>query len=279
TPPLPKLHTTSTPAPGVLLLQFNRPPVHAFNDDMWTELAHIVRHASADPDIRVLVLSSTSDAAFTAGLDLKSQAALAAPAPDPARKALALHAHLSAFQSAVSSLSACRQPVICALHGIALGLAIDIAAACDIRLCASDTSFGVFEVNVGLAADIGTLQRFPKITGNDSKVRELALMGRPFGPKEAEEMGFVSEIVDGGRAQVVAVAIEKAKVIASRSPIAVISTKHILNHARDHTVEQGLQYVAAWNMSMLQSSDTAKAMAATRNKEPVTFSGFSDAKL
>lgn len=170
---------------------------------MWTELAHIVRHASADPAIRVLVLSSTSDAAFTAGLDLNSQSLLAAPAADPARKALALHAHLRAFQAAVSSLSACRQPVICALHGFALGLAIDIAAACDIRLCASDTQFGVSEVNVGLAADIGSLQRLPKVTGNDSKVRELALTGRAFGPREAEQMGFVSEVVDGGRAQVV----------------------------------------------------------------------------
>ncbi|KAE8538750.1 hypothetical protein D1P53_005113 [Cryptococcus gattii VGV] len=244
---MPPLHTTSHPAPGVLLLQFNRPPVNAFNDDMWTQLGHILHHTSSDPDIRAVVLSSTSDTAFTAGLDLKSQAILT-PTADPARKALALHSHLLSFQSAISSLSACRQPVICALHGFALGLAIDIAAACDIRLCASDTKFAISEVNVGLAADIGTLQRLPKVTGNDSKVRELALTGRDFGAKEAEEIGFVSEVVNGGRAQVVAAAIEKAKVIASKSPIAVISTKHILNHARDHTVEQGLQYVAAWNM-------------------------------
>ncbi|KIR75700.1 delta(3,5)-Delta(2,4)-dienoyl-CoA isomerase [Cryptococcus deuterogattii CA1014] len=267
---MPPLHTTSQPAPGVLLLQFN---------SMWTQLAHIVHRTSADPDIRAVVLSSTSDTAFTAGLDLKSQSILTRTA-DPARQALTLHSHLLSFQSAISSLSACRQPVICALHGFALGLAIDIAAACDIRLCASDTKFAIAEVNVGLAADIGTLQRLPKVTGNDSKVRELALMGRDFGAREAEEIGFVSEVVNGGRAQVVAAAIEKAKVIASKSPIAVISTKHILNHARDHTVsasesvEQGLQYVAAWNMQ-----DTAKAMSATLNKEPATFPGFSDAKL
>ena len=128
---------------------------------------------------------------------------MAHPELDPARKALALRQHLLEFQAAVSSLSACRQPIIVALHGISLGLAIDLASACDIRLAASNAVFGIQEVNVGLAADIGTLQRFPKIVGNDSMARELAMTGRKFDAAEAKEIGFISKVVSGGRGEVV----------------------------------------------------------------------------
>nr|ODN91011.1 delta(3,5)-Delta(2,4)-dienoyl-CoA isomerase [Cryptococcus depauperatus CBS 7855] len=239
-----KFHRASEPSPGVLLLELN---------SMWRELQVIVQLISATPSVRAVVLSSSIEKAFTAGLDLADTGGLTTSSSDPARKAFELHSHIIGFQAAISSLAQCRQPIICALFGASVGLAIDIASACDIRLCSSNTTFGIFEVNIGLAADIGTLQRFPKIVGNDSKVRELALMGRPFSAVEAEELGFVSEVVQGGREQVIARAIEKARVIASKSPVAVIGTKHILNHARDHSIEDGLQYVAAWNMSMLQS--------------------------
>jgi delta(3,5)-delta(2,4)-dienoyl-CoA isomerase len=111
------------------------------------------------------------------------------------------------------------------------------------------------EVNVGLAADIGTLQRFPKVTGNDSKSRELALTGRKFGAVEAKEMGFVSEVIEGGRREVVgrssltrdevqqtrlrriAKALEMGRVIAEKSPVAVVSTKHLMNRESRLTVE------------------------------------------
>ncbi|WVN90821.1 uncharacterized protein L203_106064 [Cryptococcus depauperatus CBS 7841] len=270
-----KFHRASEPSPGVLLLELNRPPVNVFSEAMWRELQVIVQLISATPSVRVVVLSSSIEKAFTAGLDLADTGGLTTSSSDPARKAFELHSHIIGFQAAISSLARCRQPIICALFGASVGLAIDIASACDIRLCSSNTTFGIFEVNVGLAADIGTLQRFPKIVGNDSKVRELALMGRPFSAVEAEELGFVSEVVQGGRDQVIARAIEKAKVIASKSPVAVIGTKHILNHARDHSIEDGLQYVAAWNMSMLQSDDTTKAMEATFKKQQTHFLPFS----
>ncbi|WVO18569.1 hypothetical protein L204_106288 [Cryptococcus depauperatus] len=270
-----KFHRASEPSPGVLLLELNRPPVNVFNEAMWRELQVIVQLISATPSVRAVVLSSSIEKAFTAGLDLADTGGLTTSSSDPARKAFELHSHIIGFQAAISSLAQCRQPIICALFGASVGLAIDIASACDIRLCSSNTTFGIFEVNIGLAADIGTLQRFPKIVGNDSKVRELALMGRPFSAVEAEELGFVSEVVQGGREQVIARAIEKARVIASKSPVAVIGTKHILNHARDHSIEDGLQYVAAWNMSMLQSDDTTKAMEATFKKQQTHFLPFS----
>ncbi|KAK8858549.1 hypothetical protein IAR55_002778 [Kwoniella newhampshirensis] len=250
---------------------------------MWMELRTIVERISSSPEVRVVVLSSTNEKTFTAGLDLTAQSELNdTNALDPARKAFKLRDHVLEFQAAISSLSHCRQPVIAALFGSAVGLAIDIASACDIRLAASNSVFGIFEVNVGLAADIGTLQRFPKITGNDSKVRELALTGRKFLAGEAKDIGFISEVVRGGRAEVIDAALEMAKVIAVKSPVAVVGTKHLLNHSRDHTVDEGLAYTAAWNMAMLQSMDTASAMKAVLTKQNPKFaplSGGPKAKL
>ncbi|ODN81746.1 hypothetical protein L202_02135 [Cryptococcus amylolentus CBS 6039] len=273
-------HRASEPSTGVLLLQFNRPPVNAFHDALWQEMHRIVDEVSNDPDVRCIVLSSALENAFTAGLDVtKSELSSGKTFLDPARRATSLRAHLLKFQAAITSLSRARQPVVCALFGSSVGLAIDIASACDIRVCASNVKFGIFEVNVGLAADIGTLQRFPKIVGNDSKARELAMTGRPFGAKEAEEIGFVSEVAQGGRKEVIELALQKAKMIASRSPIAVIGTKEVMNHSRDHSVDDGLQYVAAWNMAMLQSEDTPKAMGSALKRTPVTFDPIAKAKL
>ncbi|WRT67750.1 uncharacterized protein IL334_004722 [Kwoniella shivajii] len=243
---------------------------------MWKELCVIMDRISASPDVNVIVLSSAVENIFTAGLDLNAQNELNGPAIDPARKAIQLREHILEFQNAISSLERCRQPVICALYGVSVGLAIDIASACDIRIASDKTTFGIFEVNVGLAADIGTLQRFPKIIGNDSKARELALTGRKFNSSEAKEIGFVSEIVQGGRKDVINAAVDMAKAIASKSPIAVMSTKHLLNHARDHSVEEGLKYTATWNASMLQSTDTVLAMKAVMAKQVPKFAPLSE---
>lgn len=97
-----------------------------------------------------------------------------------------------------------------------------MASACDIRLASSDVRFAIKEVDVGLAADIGTLQRGPKVTGNASLFRELALTGRDFGAEEAMRLGFLSRVVQGGKEEVLKEALEVAKIIASKSPVAVI---------------------------------------------------------
>ncbi|WVF69211.1 hypothetical protein IAT40_003987 [Kwoniella sp. CBS 6097] len=242
---------------------------------MWKELRAIVHSISSDPDIRAVVLSSALEKTFTAGLDLNAQVELNEPDLDPARKALQLRDHVLDFQDAISSIAQCQQPIICAMYGSSVGLAVDIASACDIRLAADNTAFGIFEVNVGLAADIGTLQRFPKIVGNDSLARELALTGRRFDAKEALDIGFISQVVPGGRKGVVDAAVEIAKTIASKSPIAVMSTKHLMNHARDHSVEEGLRYTAIWNASMLQSTDTTAAMKGVMEKRAPQFAPLS----
>ncbi|BEI86390.1 hypothetical protein CcaverHIS002_0606770 [Cutaneotrichosporon cavernicola] len=268
----------TSPVDNVLLLEMNRGPVNAFHDAFWEEMHATLDRVSMDADVRVIVLASALEKIFTAGLDLKATHIGKGQALDAARQAFDTYNHISRFQAAISALEKCRQPVICAINGIAVGLAIDIASACDIRLCAEDATMGILEVKVGLAADIGTLQRFPKIVGNGSMARELALTGRKFYAAEAKEIGFVSRVVPGGRKGVLDAAIKLAAEIAPNSPVAVVSTKHIMNHARDHGVDAGLAYQAAWNMGMLQTKDTQVAMKAQLAKTTPRFPNL-DAKL
>ncbi|CAE6444496.1 unnamed protein product [Rhizoctonia solani] len=257
---------------SVLLVELNRGPVNAFNQPLWEELGSTFDKISRDGTIRAVVLSSTNPKIFTAGLDLSDTGSLANQDNlDPARQAVKLRDHILHFQSCISAIERCAQPVIAAVNGIAYGLAIDIMCACDVRYSSSKARFSIKEVDVGLAADIGTLSRLPKITGNESLLRELAFSAREFGPAEATQLGMISRVVEGGRDEVIDAALELAKAIAVKSPVAVVGTKRFLLHARDHSVEQSLEYQATWNMAMLQSSDTVEAFKAFATKQPPRF--------
>jgi len=129
--------------------------------------------------------------------------------------------------------------VICVLHGISLGIAIDISSACDIRLAAADARMSIKEVDVGLAADVGTLQRFPRVVGNESWTKELAYTGRFFSAQEALDRGFVSAVFKT-KEEAVEKGYSIAKDIAGKSPIAVQGTKHLLDYSRDHTIREGM---------------------------------------
>jgi len=270
-----RLIKTSYPSEGVILVSLSKPPVNSFDEPLWQELGDIIDKISRDGEIRAIVLSSSLPGRFSVGLDLKAAAeslisSNATNRMDPARQAIYLRDHIIRFQAAVSSLERCAQPVIAALHGIAFGLAIDISAACDIRYAATDTQFCIKEVDVGITADIGSLARLPKITGNESLLRELAFTARPFNAEEARKLGLVSKVVPGSKDEVLAEALKLAKKIASKSPIATVGTKHILVHSRDHSVSQNLEYVASWNQVMLQGDDVKDSITSfTSKKVPV----------
>ncbi|SPO29104.1 related to delta3,5-delta2,4-dienoyl-coa isomerase precursor [Ustilago trichophora] len=270
--PAAKYHTLTLAADRVLLLSFNRPPVNSWIDAKWQELAQILRTVRDDPNVAAIVVAGEGRC-FTAGLDINEPSLPEAyiEAPDAARKALAMRAHVRDFQQAISWFEHVEKPVIAAVHGVAFGLAIDILSACDIRYSTHDARFSIKEVDVGLAADIGTLQRFPKIVGNDSLARELCYTARDFGATEARQIGFLSKIVQGGRDQVVAAAVETASIIASKAPVAVRGTKIYLLHSRDHSVEEGLKYTQALNSALLQSEDMPVAMLATMQKQVPKF--------
>ncbi|PCH33020.1 ClpP/crotonase [Wolfiporia cocos MD-104 SS10] len=256
----------SLPEPHAALVELNRKPVNAFSQEFWTELGHTFDKIGREPSIRVVVLASALPKAFTAGIDLSALATLDTYEKEPDKNALQQRDFLAAFQRSISSIERCPYPVIAAVHGVAYGLAVDIIAACDVRYAASNASFSIKEVDIGLAADIGTLARLPKLAGNLSLVHELAYTARAFGPAEALQMGMVSRVVEGGRNEVVHAALSTAKEIAQKSPIAVLGTKHLLLHARDHSVQENLDYTTVWNGVMLQTADIKESLAAVKAK-------------
>ena len=134
-----------------------------------------------------------------------------------------------------------------------------MATACDIRYCTKDVKFSVKEVDLGLAADLGTLQRLPKVCGNQSLVREICLTARSFDAYEALNLGLVSKVFED-RHDLDSALRSIAQSIALKSPIAIMSTKQALNHARDHTVSEGLEFIANWNAGMLQSQDVVQSV-------------------
>jgi delta(3,5)-delta(2,4)-dienoyl-CoA isomerase len=190
------------PAEYVAQVEINRPEkLNAFVEIMWQNLSQILTRLSHSPSVRTILLTSAGPRAFTAGLDVQaaSQGTLSSTSSsaDPARTANHLRQHILSFQSCITSLEACQKPVICVLHGISYGLAIDMSCACDIRIAAHDTRFSVKEVDIGIAADVGTLSRLPKAVGNASWVKDVCLSARVFGAEEALRVGFVSAVYEG----------------------------------------------------------------------------------
>lgn len=160
------------------------------------------------------------------------------------------------------------------MHGIAIGLAIDISCCADIRVCAKDARFAVKEVDIGLAADIGTLARLPKAVGSQSWVKDVCLTARGFDAAEALAVGFVSQVHES-KAAALAAAVKTAGFIASKSPVAVQGTKELLNHSRDHTVEDSMyspchRMVFALGTDELQISGT-RASGMPRPSRPTMW--------
>jgi delta(3,5)-delta(2,4)-dienoyl-CoA isomerase len=174
--------------------------------------------------------------------------------PDYARRVYVKRKVIQSFQHATAAPERCAFPVIAAVHGPVIGMGCDIISACDVRYAASNATFCIKvssirwslgarhlthtykqEVDVGLAADVGTLAHLPKITSNNSLARELAYTARSFSAVEAYKLGFVSKVVDGGQEEVVKAALELANSIAKKSPVAVAGTKRLLLHSRDHS--------------------------------------------
>jgi delta(3,5)-delta(2,4)-dienoyl-CoA isomerase len=240
---------------------------------MWLEMRQVFNQLSEDPSVRAIVLSGAGEKAFTAGLDVKAaQGGILSSDSnlDPARKAVHLRRHVLEFQDCITAVERCEKPVIVAMHGFSLGLAIDLSTAADIRLCSKDVRFAVKEVDIGLAADIGTLSRLPKVVGNFGWVKEVALSARIFGAEEALRVGFVNSVHEN-RAATIAAALKLATLIASKSPVAVQGTKEILNWSRDHSVQDGLRYTGVWNSAALQTGDVSAALLSGLQKRTPTF--------
>ena len=160
--------------------------------------------------------------------------------------------------------------VICVLHGISYGIAIDISSCADVRICSADVKLSVKEVDIGIAADLGTLSRLPKIVGSLSWVKDVCLSARPFSAEEALNVGFVSGVFDT-KEMALENALKRGEFLAEKSPVAVQSTKEILNHAKDHAVAESLRHTGIWNAASIQTKDVSEAIDSWKQKRRSTF--------
>ena len=249
-------------AGGVVTVTLNRPTKsNAMNGAMWRELRTTFDAIAASSSARVVVLCGAGRN-FTSGLDLLDHQELAAGAvagADVSRTAWRLRGLIEAYQASLTAITACPKPVIAAIHGACIGGGVDMVCAADVRLASIDATFCVKEVQIGMAADVGTLQRFPRLIGNDSLVRELCLTGRNWPAEEAARAGFLSSVHLDGAATLAAAQAMAAR-IAALSPLAVQGTKVCLNYSRDHSVADGLAHAALWNAAMLQGGDVGLAV-------------------
>jgi len=218
---------------------------------------------------------------FCAGMDLSafSNGVDNIPAgkkPDHARIGEAVYRVAKELQGYISSLEKIRVPVIAAIQGGCIGGAVDLVTACDIRLASKDAFFCIQEINIGMAADVGTLQRLPKIIP-DSKMREMAYTGRRMYADEAKETGLVSDTYES-QEEMLAAANELARVIASKSPVAIYGLKAVMNYSRDHSVSEGLEYNALWSGAMLSQKDMTEAITANMEKRDASFNDLVEVK-
>ncbi|XP_053177520.1 delta(3,5)-Delta(2,4)-dienoyl-CoA isomerase, mitochondrial isoform X2 [Scomber japonicus] len=275
TPPYTTL-AISHPAESVTHVELYRPEKrNAMNKAFWSEMVECFNEIAEDPDCRVVVVSGAGKT-FTAGIDLMDMAGdiLQPQGDDTARVSWNLRKTIARYQETFSVIEKCPKPVVVAVHGACVGGGVDLITACDIRLCTQDAWFQVKEVDIGLAADVGTLQRLPKVIGSRSLVNELALTARKMYADEAKSSGLVSRVFADKEA-LMAGALEMAGEIAGRSPVAVQGTKINLIYSRDHSVAEGLDYMATWNMSMLQTQDVMKSAQASMEKQSPKTIAFS----
>lgn len=245
------------------------------NRAFWSEMVECFNKIAQDSECRAVVISGAGKM-FTSGIDLMDVGSdlLQPKGDDPARISWYLRDLIRRYQETFSVIEKCPKPVIAAIHGGCIGGGVDLVTACDIRYCAQDAFFQVKEVDIGLAADVGTLQRLPKVIGNQSLVNELAFTARKMMADEALSSGLVSRVFPDKEVMLDA-AFALAAEICSKSPVAVQSSKVNLVYSRDHTVAESLDYMATWNMSMLQTQDIMKSVQAAMEKKDLKSVAFS----
>ena len=229
----------------------------------------------ADRGVRAVVVAAKGPH-FSVGLDLHALAGIGAggagePEPSPAELARRTHGEVLRLQAAISAAADCPKPVVAAVHGYCIGGGVDLASACDIRVCAADAVFSVRETRMAMVADIGSLARLPLVM-TMGHVAELVYTGADIDADRAERIGLVNHVFPDARAAL-AGARELASEIARNSPLAVEGAKAVLSQAHRAAVDASQRYVAAWNAGQLRSHDLTEAVTAFFEKRAPRFEG------
>jgi enoyl-CoA hydratase len=244
--------------------------LNAMAPAFWTEFPAIVESLGDDDSVRVIVVAAKG-AAFTAGIDVKAFAPMFAGGTEDVATRRQLYRKIKDMQHTFSALADSPKPVIAAIHGYCIGGGVDLITACDIRLAAGDAVFSVRETKLGMVADVGTLQRLPKIL-DPGRVAELVYTGKDFSAAEALEMGLVSHVFPDV-ATLHKEAMTMAAEIAANSPLAVQGAKAVLRAGETMSTADALDYMAVWNSSFLTSNDLREAMMAMLEKREPDFEG------
>ncbi len=255
-------------------LQLNRPEAYnSMSREFWREFPDAIRALDTTAEARVLVISS-SGKHFCAGMDLE---VFTQPDPDmfqgeAGRRAEAMRRLVQQLQACFSVLEEVRMPVITAIQGGCIGGALDLVCASDMRYCTKDAFFTVKETELGMTADLGTLQRLPQLVA-PGLARELAYTGRKMLATEAVTSGFVNEVFDD-QDQMLSGVMKIAELISQRSPLAITGCKQMINYARDHSTADSLSYMATWQAGMFQPADMMQTFAAKMSGKQPDFEGL-----
>lgn len=255
----------------------NRPEKrNSMNVAFWDELPAIIQDIDNESRARVIVISSTGPH-FSSGLDISAflandNAAQEGSRPDPKEKRVKgekLYQNIKRMQKSFSVLEDCRVPVLAAIQGGCIGGGIDLTTACDMRYASAEAFFTVYEINIGMTADVGTFPRLVKLIP-EGIVRELCYTGRRMPAEEAKSAGLVNNVYPD-QATMLAEVMKIAADIASKAPLAIYGCKRMINYARDHSTADGLDYISIWNASMLQPEEMMEAISANTDKRAGDF--------
>jgi|TARA_X000000368_G_scaffold161047_1_gene126915 enoyl-CoA hydratase len=235
----------------------------------WSELPKAIGEINSSGEARVIILASTGKH-FSAGMDL---AVFSMGSGDAQAEVGRVRANLREnalhLQDSFSCLEKARIPVLAAIQGGCIGGAVDMVTACDMRYASEDAFFCIQEINIGMTADVGTLQRLPKLIP-EGVCRELAYTGRRMHSDEAKSVGLVNEVFSD-QASLLDGVMGIAEEIASKSPLAIWGSKEMITYSRDHSTSDSLNYIATWQSGMFQPADMKEAFQAKAESRPSEF--------
>ena len=259
-------------ADHVAHVQLKRPEKYnSMIREFWNELPEIINDINDNASARVIVISSTGKH-FCAGMDLSvfgGDGVEGDKKPEVGRQRHVFRDKVKMLQDTFSCLDNARMPVLAAIQGGCIGGAVDMSSACDIRYATKDAFFCIQEINIGMTADVGTFPRLCKLIP-EGWVRELAYTGRRLAADKAQAIGLVNEVYETHEEMVSAV-MDTAREIASKSPLAVAGSKVMINYARDHTIADGLDYIATWQTGMFHPTDMMESFTAKSEKRDGQF--------